>query len=83
MFQISLGELSVKAPNLIYEIDNSTILANADENITKVELSKIIVLFLNPYYEHNVFKSRELFKFMAREIVHKLLTYPVLPGKLK
>lgn len=39
----------------------------------KFELSNLVVKLLNPYYKNNLFNSKELFKFMAREIVHKLL----------
>ncbi|VVC35974.1 Helicase, C-terminal,P-loop containing nucleoside triphosphate hydrolase,ATP-dependent DNA [Cinara cedri] len=45
----------------------------------KFELSELVVNLLNPHYKNNVFKTKELFKFMAREIVHKLLesnSYP-------
>ncbi|KAF0773619.1 ATP-dependent DNA helicase Q5-like [Aphis craccivora] len=39
----------------------------------KFELSNLVVKLLNPYYKNNLFKTKELFKFMARQIVHKLL----------
>lgn len=48
----------------------------------KFELSELVVNLLNPYYKNNVFKTKELFKFMAREIVHKLLESNSHPGKL-
>lgn len=47
----------------------------------KFELSNLVVQLLNPYYKNNVFKSKELFKFLAREIVHKLLESTSNPGK--
>lgn len=46
----------------------------------KFELSNLVVQLLNPYYKNNVFKSKELFKFLAREIVHKLLESTSNPG---
>lgn len=46
----------------------------------KFELSNTVVKFLNPYYKNNLFKTKELFKFMAREIVHKLLESSSHPG---
>lgn len=48
----------------------------------KFELSELVVNVLNPYYKSNVFKTKELFKFMARKIVHKLLESTSHPGKL-
>lgn len=48
----------------------------------KFELSELVVNILNPYYKSNVFNTKELFKFMAREIVHKLLESTSHPGKL-
>lgn len=47
----------------------------------KFELSNLVVKLLNPYYKNNIFKTKELFKFMAREIVHKLLESTSHPGK--
>lgn len=47
----------------------------------KFELSDLVVKLLNPYYKNNLFKTKELFKFMAREIVHKLLESNSYPGK--
>lgn len=46
----------------------------------KFELSNLVVSMLNPYYKNN-FKTKELFKFMARKIVHKLLESMSNPGK--
>lgn len=46
----------------------------------KFELSNLVVSLLNPYYKNN-FKTKELFKFMARKIVHKLLESMSNPGK--
>lgn len=48
----------------------------------KFELSNLVVKLLNPYYKNNIFKTKELFKFMAREIVHKILESMSNPGKL-
>lgn len=48
----------------------------------KFELSNLVVKLLNPYYKNNLFKTKELFKFMARQIVHKLLESTSHPGKL-
>uniref|UniRef100_A0A2S2QW87 DNA 3'-5' helicase n=1 Tax=Sipha flava TaxID=143950 RepID=A0A2S2QW87_9HEMI len=48
----------------------------------KFELSNLVVSLLNPYYKNSLFKTKELFKFMAREIVHKLLESTSHPGKL-
>jgi len=48
----------------------------------KFELSDLVVKLLNPYYKSSLFKTKELFKFMAREIVHKLLESTSHPGKL-
>lgn len=47
----------------------------------KFELSNLVVKLLNPYYKNNLFKTKELFKFMARQIVHKLLESTSHPGK--
>lgn len=48
----------------------------------KFELSNLVVKLLNPYYKNNLFKTKELFKFIARQIVHKLLESTSHPGKL-
>jgi len=48
----------------------------------KFELSNLVVKLLNPYYKNNIFNTKELFKFMAREIVHKLLESNSYPGKI-
>jgi len=48
----------------------------------KFELSNLVVKLLNPSYKNNVFRTKELFKFMARQIVHKLLESTSHPGKL-
>lgn len=48
----------------------------------KFELSNLVVNLLNPLYRNGVFDTKELFKFMAREIVHKLLESTSHPGKL-
>lgn len=48
----------------------------------KFELSNLVVKLLNPYYKNSLFKTKELFKFMARQIVHKLLESTSHPGKL-
>lgn len=48
----------------------------------KFKLSDLVVKLLNPYYKNSLFKTKELFKFMAREIVHKLLESTSHPGKL-
>lgn len=48
----------------------------------KFELSDLVVDQLNPYYKNFFFKTKELFKFMARKIVHKLLESTSHPGKL-
>lgn len=47
----------------------------------KFELSNLVVKLLNPYYVKKIFMTKELFKFMAREIVHKLLESISHPGK--
>lgn len=47
----------------------------------KFELSNQVVSLLNPYYKNNLFKTKELFKILARQIVHKLLESNNHPGK--
>jgi len=48
----------------------------------KFELSNMVVKLLNPHYKNNLFKTKEIFKFTARQIVHKLLESTSHPGKL-
>lgn len=47
----------------------------------KFELSNLVVSLLNPYYKNNLFKTKELFKILARQIVHKLLESNSHPGE--
>lgn len=47
----------------------------------KFELSNLVVSLLNPYYKNNLFKTKELFKMLARQIVHKLLESNSHPGE--
>lgn len=47
----------------------------------KFELSNTVIKLLNPYYKNNAFKSKELFKVLARNIVHKLMESTSHPGK--
>lgn len=47
----------------------------------KFELSNLVVSLLNPYYKNNLFKTKELFKILARQIVHKLLESSNHPGE--
>lgn len=61
-----------------------TIKNKTEDPITKqkkFELSNLVVNLLNPYYKNNVFKTKELFKMLARQIVHKLLESNSHPGK--
>ncbi|XP_050435880.1 ATP-dependent DNA helicase Q5 isoform X2 [Adelges cooleyi] len=52
---------------------NDSKLLDAKQKQKKFELSTKVITLLNPYYKQKLFKNRELFKFTAREIVHKLM----------
>lgn len=72
-------KISKKAHESTKTIRNKT--EDPNNKQKKFELSNLVVNLLNPYYKNNVFKTKELFKFMAREIVHKLLESTSHPGK--
>jgi len=58
---------------------STTAIANDVER--KSQFSVVVVNELNPYYKRDVFATVELFRFMARTIVHRLMDSTLRPGK--
>ncbi|XP_050532250.1 ATP-dependent DNA helicase Q5-like [Daktulosphaira vitifoliae] len=76
---VPLGITDKKKNNKLKIASSKSI--NPKEKQKKFELSNAVVKYLNPYYKNNLFKNKELFKFTAREVVHKLLESTNDPGK--
>lgn len=69
-----------KSNEVIKTIKNKTEDQPNNKN-KKFVLSNLVVKILNPYYVKKTIITKALFKFMAREIVHKLLESTNYPGK--
>jgi len=58
---------------------------NTTENhkvqLKKFEYSKIVLKKLTSYYKKNYFATKELFQFLAKTIVHRLIENKFSPGK--
>jgi len=53
---------------------------NHKVQLKKFEYSKVVLKKLTPYYKKNYFATKELFKFLAKSIVHRLIDTTVYPG---
>lgn len=61
--------------------ENSPIYNSHNIKARKFELSRIIVEGLSPYYNENYFVTRDLFKFMVKTMVQKILDSKIYQGK--
>jgi len=60
---------------------NRSTTAIASDIERKSQFSVVVVNEMNPYYKRGVFATEELFRFMARTIVHRLMDSTRRPGK--